>query len=92
MTDALPTPGHVMVDRITWSLSHCVSLVVVLDAAELAHDEELESTLLRLQRLEGELKTQQKLVWELQTVAHDIHSQAQTYEARVTNLESDIAS
>ncbi|KAB1226557.1 hypothetical protein CJ030_MR1G001453 [Morella rubra] len=46
--DALQAPRHVKVDRITRSLSHCVSLIAALDAAELKHDEELESSRLKL--------------------------------------------
>ncbi|KAB1222348.1 hypothetical protein CJ030_MR2G025524 [Morella rubra] len=48
MEDALQAPRHVKVDRITSSLSHCVSLIAALDAAELKHDEELESSHLKL--------------------------------------------
>lgn len=74
MTNALRAPWHVKVDRIMRSLSHCVSSVAALDAAELAHDEELESTCLRLRRLKGELETQQKLVEELRTMAQGVRS------------------
>ncbi|KAB1226489.1 hypothetical protein CJ030_MR1G014071 [Morella rubra] len=78
--------------RLTRSLSHCVSLVAALDAAELKHDEELESSRLKLRKLEGDLESQRKLVEELRTVARGTHLQMQTYEARVMDLERDIAS
>lgn len=55
MSEALSAPRHVKVDRITRSLSHCISLVAALDASELAHDEELECTRQKLRRLEGVL-------------------------------------
>ncbi|KAB1203038.1 hypothetical protein CJ030_MR8G023503 [Morella rubra] len=67
---------------LTRSLSHCVSLVAALDAAELKHDEELESSRLKLRKLEGDLESQRKLVEELRTVARGTHLQMQTYEAR----------
>ncbi|KAB1212710.1 hypothetical protein CJ030_MR5G009752 [Morella rubra] len=76
---------------IMQSLSHAVSLVAAFDAAELSHDEELESTRLKLQRL-GELEAQKKLIDEVRTMARGAHSQQETYEARVVNFESEIAS
>lgn len=45
-----------------------------------------------MQRLEGELEDQKKLNAELRTVARDVRSQAEAYEARVVNFESEIAS
>ncbi|KAB1223798.1 Glutamyl-tRNA(Gln) amidotransferase subunit A, chloroplastic/mitochondrial [Morella rubra] len=92
MEDALRAPRHAKIDRLTRSLSHCVSLVAALDAAELKHDEELESSRLKLRKLEGDLESQRKLVEELRTVARGTHLQMQTYEARVMDLERDIAS
>ncbi|KAB1219805.1 hypothetical protein CJ030_MR3G009447 [Morella rubra] len=92
MEDALRAPRHAKIDRLTRSLSHCVSLVAALDAAELKHDEELESSHLKLRKLEGDLESQRKLVEELRTVARGTHLQMQTYEARVMDLERDIAS
>ncbi|KAB1226839.1 hypothetical protein CJ030_MR1G012143 [Morella rubra] len=92
MEDALRAPRHAKIDRLTRSLSHCVSLVAALDAAELKHDEELESSRLKLRKLEGDLESQRKLVEELRTVARGTHLQMQTYEARVVDLERDIAS
>ncbi|KAB1226872.1 hypothetical protein CJ030_MR1G002655 [Morella rubra] len=71
--------------RLTRSLSHCVSLVAALDAAELKHDEELESSRLKLRKLEGDLESQRKLVEELRTVARGTHLQMQTYEARTVD-------
>lgn len=47
MTDSLLAPQHVKVDRIMRGLSRVVALLAALDAAELLHDEELESTHLR---------------------------------------------
>lgn len=67
-------------------------MVAALDAVELLHDEELESTHLKLRRLEGELKAQKKLTVEVRTMAHGAHSQAGICEARVVDLESEIAS
>lgn len=92
MKDALQAPRHVKVNRITWSLSQCVPLVAALDAAELKHDEVLESIRLKLRKLKDELESQRNLVEELRIVARRAHSQVQTYEARVTNLERDIVS
>lgn len=92
MEDALRVPWHVKVDRIMRSLSQYVSLVVALDVAKLMHDEDLESTRLRLQNLEGELESQRKLVEELRTMARGTHSQVQMYEARVIDLERNIVS
>ncbi|KAB1227303.1 hypothetical protein CJ030_MR1G016839 [Morella rubra] len=60
MEDALRAPRHAKIDRLTRSLSHCVSLVAALDAAELKHDEELESSRLKLRKLEGDLESQRK--------------------------------
>ncbi|KAB1223666.1 hypothetical protein CJ030_MR2G011721 [Morella rubra] len=91
MEDALRAPRHAKIDRLTRSLSHCVSLVAALDA-ELKHDEELESSRLKLRKLEGDLELQRKLVEELRTVVRGTHLQMQTYEARVMDLECDIAS
>ncbi|KAB1223696.1 hypothetical protein CJ030_MR2G011691 [Morella rubra] len=71
MEDALRAPRHAKIDRLTRSLSHCVSL---------------------LRKLEGDLESQRKLVEELRTVARGTHLQMQTYEARVMDLERDIAS
>lgn len=92
MRDSLSLPRHVTVDRIVQYISHSVSMLATLDAAKLSHDEELESTHLKLQRLEGELKDQKKLNAELQTVAREVCSQAEAYEARMVNFESEIAS
>ncbi|KAB1206155.1 hypothetical protein CJ030_MR7G014300 [Morella rubra] len=92
MMDSLSAPQHVKVDRITQSLSHCVSLVAALDAVELSHDEELESTRLKLQRLEDELEAQKKLTAEVRIVARGAHSQVGIYEARVVDLENEITS
>ncbi|KAB1219227.1 hypothetical protein CJ030_MR3G001290 [Morella rubra] len=46
----------------------------------------------KLRKLEGDLESQRKLVEELRTVARGTHLQMQTYEARVMDLERDIAS
>ncbi|KAB1220519.1 hypothetical protein CJ030_MR3G015772 [Morella rubra] len=52
-----PLNEEMMEDALlTRSLFHCVSLVAALDAAELKHDEELESSRLNLRKLEGELE------------------------------------
>ncbi|KAB1207651.1 hypothetical protein CJ030_MR7G000375 [Morella rubra] len=91
MEDALRALRHAKIDRLTRSLSHCVSLVAALDAVELKHDEELESSRLELRKLEGDLESQRKLVEELRTVSRGTHLQMQTYEARVMDLERDIA-
>lgn len=48
MIDSLSALWHVMVDRIMQSLSHCMSFFAALDVAELSHDEEFESTSLKL--------------------------------------------
>lgn len=92
MEDALQPPRHVKVERITWSLSQCVSLVAALDAAELKHEEELDSTRLKLRKLEDKLESQRKQVEELQIVARGAHSQVQMYEVGVIDLEHDIVS
>ncbi|KAB1223229.1 hypothetical protein CJ030_MR2G002971 [Morella rubra] len=84
----IPVPA---VKAHTQSFSLCV-VVAALDAAELKHDEELESSRLKLRKLEGDLESQRKLVEELRTVARGTHLQMQTYEARVMDLERDIAS
>ncbi|KAB1206639.1 hypothetical protein CJ030_MR7G001539 [Morella rubra] len=47
--DSLSLPRHVKVDRIVRDLSHSVTMLVALDAAELSHDEKLESTRLSLE-------------------------------------------
>lgn len=90
--DCLSALRHVMVDRITQSLSHCMSFFATLDVAELSHDEEFESTSLKLRSLEGVLRAQKKLTAKVWTVARGTHSQAEIYEARVVDLESEITS
>lgn len=46
--DSLSLPRHVKVDKIVRDISRSVSMLAALNDAELSHDEELESTRLKL--------------------------------------------